>query len=237
MSRVLAVTLARGGSKGVPGKHTRDLCGKPMIAWTIAEVQKSLNVDDYVVSSDAPEILKIARKMGAQVIHRPVELAQDTTPTLPALQHAVGIAEANVGHGFKYDYIVEVRATSPLKTAEDIEACIDLLDQTGADSVIGVCPLEDHHPARAKWLDRDGYIFDFIPEPVSGRRQDCQPPAYIRNGTVYALKREWVMGVNAKLFGHPESIGYVMPPERSVNIDTELDFKLCQLLMQERLGR
>lgn len=232
MNKVLAVTLARGGSKGVPGKHTRDLCGKPVIAWTIAEVQKCPSVDKYVVSSDDAEILKIARKMGAQAIRRPNELALDTTPTLPALQYSVYVAELE--RHFKYDYIVEVRATSPLKTAEDIEACIDLLERTDADSVIGVCPLEDHHPARAKWLDRDGYIYDFIPEPASGRRQDCQPPAYIRNGTVYALRREWVMGANAKLFGHPKSIGYVMPQERSVNIDTELDFKLCQLLMQGR---
>jgi CMP-N,N'-diacetyllegionaminic acid synthase len=130
-----------------------------------------------------------------------------------------------------YDYIIEIRATSPLKTTEDIDGCIERLIETGADSVIGVTALEDHHPARAKWLDERGNIRDFIPEPQSGRRQDLTPKAYVRNGTIYALKRDAVMGVNGKLFGHVNSIGYEMPAERSVNIDTELDWKLAELLM------
>jgi CMP-N,N'-diacetyllegionaminic acid synthase len=169
---------------------------------------------------------------GAEAYMRPDELAQDNTPTLPALQWAAKDIEANwLG---EYDYIIEIRATSPLKTTQDIDGCIERLMETGADSVIGVTALEDHHPARAKWLDERGYIHSFLPENPSGRRQDLTPKAFIRNGTVYALKRDAVMGEHAKLFGHEFSVGYEMPADRSINIDTELDWDLAELLMQRR---
>ena len=231
----LGITLARGGSKGVPGKHVRDLCGKPVIAWTVEAARQAEGLTDYAVSSDDIEILEAAWFAGKPtLINRPPELALDTTPTLPALQDAVLAMEA--GRRCRYDYIVEIRATSPLKTGLDIDLALALLIESGADSVIGVCQLEDHHPSRIKWLD-NGRLRDWpgTEEPVSGRRQDCKPTAYIRNGTIYAFKRESVMGPNARLFGHEFSLGYTMPEERSVNIDSELDFKLCQLLMAERL--
>lgn len=216
----------------MPHKHTRLLAGKPLIAWTIEEALKSKYLDGYVVSSDDAEIRKVAQEYGATTIKRPAELAQSDTPTLLALQHAVKFVESL--HG-KFDYIIEIRATSPLKTVEDIDGMIEKLIQTGADSVIGVTRLYDHHPQRAKhlWMGR---LRDFLPEVSSGRRQDMLPEAYVRNGTVYALKRDVVMGKDAKLFGHVESIAYEMPEERSVNIDTEIDFKLAEVLMQERLG-
>lgn len=225
MTNILYVTLARGGSRGVPGKHTRILGGKPVIDWTIREVLRCTHKGDYVVSSDDPEILYLAKRSHVTAIKRPKQLALDNTPTLPALQHAVSVMEE--AKQKKYDYVVEVRATSPFKTAEDIDACVDLLITSGVDSVIGVSPLEDHHPQRAKWLDEDGYIRDFLPEQVTGRRQDCIPKAYIRNGTIYAFKAPVT-----QLFGHAKSIGYVMPEERGVNIDTELDWMLCRALAE-----
>ncbi len=231
---VLGVTLARGGSKGVPNKHTRDLCGKPMIAWTMEAADKSTLLTDYIVSSDSAAILKIATDSQVIPIWRPKELAQDTTPTLPALQHAVSTLETILN--FRFDYIIEIRATSPLKTTADIDGMIQKLVDSGADSVIGVTELSDHHPQRAKYLDGER-IKSFLPEVESGRRQDMLPKAYVRNGTVYALRRDAVMGEGGKLFGHENSIAYIMPAERSVNIDTELDFKLCELLLAERLER
>lgn len=226
---LLYVTLARGGSRGVVGKHTRLLGGKPVIEWTIRAVKGCTNAGDYCVSSDDHEILNLARRSRATAILRPERLALDTTPTLPALQHAVRLMEET--HGRQYAFIIEVRATSPFKTSEDIDACVDLLASSGADSVIGVTPLEDHHPCRAKWLDADGYINDFIQEPESGRRQDCKPKAYIRNGTVYALTRA-ALFEQERLFGHARSLGYVMPPERSINIDTEMDWLLCRTMAE-----
>jgi CMP-N,N'-diacetyllegionaminic acid synthase len=227
--KILGVTLARGGSKGVPNKHTRIMCGKHMLAWTVEAAKASKYLTYYAVSSDDKGILDEAAKGGAYTYPRPYELAQDATPTLPALQWTVSAVEM-VWQGM-FDYIIEIRATSPLKTTEDIDGCIERLIETGADSVIGVTALEDHHPARAKWLDEQGRIRDFVPEPQSGRRQDLTPKAYVRNGTIYALKRDAVMGEHGKLFGHEFSLGYEMPAERSVNIDTELDWKLAELLM------
>jgi CMP-N,N'-diacetyllegionaminic acid synthase len=227
MTSILAVTLARGGSRGCLHKHIRPLRGKPVLEYTIEAVQKSKYLNDYVVSSDDYEILSIANSCGVDTINRPVALAMDETPTMPALQHAVETYERRYKEHF--DYIVEVRATSPLKTADDIDGIVKLLLESGADSVIGVTELEDHHPARAKWIDIEGRIRDFIPEPESGRRQDLHPKAYIRNGTVYALTRQALD--SGKLFGHKESLAYVMPAERSINIDTEMDFRLCQLLL------
>jgi CMP-N,N'-diacetyllegionaminic acid synthase len=227
--RILGVTLARGGSRGVPHKHIRMLGDKPVLVWTIQEALKCTSLTSYHVSSDDDEILEMAVEHGAFIIPRPAELALDTTPTLPALQHAVRFVEQVDG---EFDYIVEIRATSPFKTAEDIEKCITILKSSGADSVIGVTRLEDHHPARAKWLDENFGIHDFIPEPADGRRQALTPKAYIRNGTIYAFKRDAVMGQEAKLFGHKHSVGYVMPAAKSINIDTPLDFLLCEALVR-----
>jgi CMP-N,N'-diacetyllegionaminic acid synthase len=207
-----------------------------MLAWTVEAALASKYLTDYVVSSNDALILRAAHIFGALTRGRPESLAQDDTPTLPALQYVVDDEEQLIGDGleYKYDYIIEIRATSPLKTTQDIDGCIERLIETGADSVIGVTALEDHHPARAKWLDEQGRIRDFVPENPSGRRQDLTPRAYVRNGTVYAFKRDAVMGENGKLFGHEFSVGYEMPAERSVNIDTPLDWDLAELLMQRR---
>ena len=205
------------------------MCGKPMLAWTVEAALESKYLKWYWVSSDDDAVLACAGKYPIFSVKRPSHLAQDSTPTLEALQWTVEQIESRFH--FKFDFVVEIRATSPLKTTQDIDGCIERLIETGADSVIGVTALEDHHPARAKWMDERGYIHDFIPENPSGRRQDLTPKAYVRNGTVYALKRDAVMGEHGKLFGHEFSMGYEMPAERSVNIDTELDWKLAELLM------
>jgi len=218
----------------VPGKHTRMLGGRPVIAWTVDEALKCPYLDDYAVSSDDPAILNAANRGNVALIARPPQLARDDTPTLPALVHAVGVREEQLGG--RFDYIVELRATAPFKTADDIAAVIRLLDSTGADSVIGVCRLDDHHPARIKQIV-DGRLEDWpgCPEPASGRRQDCTPAAYIRNGSIYAFRRSAIMERGGKIFGHANSVPYIMPAERSVNIDSEMDWRLCLALVAERL--
>ena len=224
---ILGVTLARGGSKGVPGKNRRLLAGKPLIAWTILAAHQC-GFSNYVVSSDDGDSLRIAAEMGCEVLRRPEELARDDTPTLPALQHAALWAEAR--HERTYDYVVELRATSPFKTADDVQRAIRLLVDSGADSVISVAQCQEHHPARVKHLNELGYIEDFLPEPESGRRQDLTPPAYVRAGGIYALKREALMGGDGKLFGHEKSLALILPAQRAVNIDSELDFAFAEFL-------
>ena len=231
---VLGITLARGGSRGVPGKHVRNLGGRPVIAWTVDEALRCPYLDDYAVSSDDPGILAAANRGNVALIARPAALAQDDTPTLPALVHAVATREEQLGG--RFDYIVELRATAPFKTADDISACIRLLHDSGADSVIGVAALSDHHPARIKQIV-DGLLEDWpgCPEPASGRRQDCVPDAYIRNGSIYAFRRSAIMERGGKIFGHARSLPYIMPAARSVNIDTEMDWLLAKALVAERL--
>ena len=232
---ILGITLARAGSKGLPGKHTRILGGKPVIAWTIEAAKASEYLADYVVSTNDDEIARVVYQyVGVPVLRRPNELCQDTTPTLPALQWSVQILETllSINTRKTYDYIVEIRATSPLKTTQDIDGIIKTLIESDADSVIGITPLEDHHPARAKYLSPEGYLRDFIPE-LSTRRQELEPKAYIRNGTVYALKRSALFAPDAKLWGHEKSIGYVLPEERSVNLDTPLDLIVCEALLKK----
>jgi CMP-N,N'-diacetyllegionaminic acid synthase len=199
-----------------------------MIRWTTDEANKSKWLNFYGVCSDDVTILD-ASGVVAWIQEPPVP---DVRSRMISLNLA--IAEVERINRKTYDYIVDIRATSPLKTAYDIDGAIQLLVESGAESVIGVTPLEDHHPARAKWLDEQGRIHDFIPEPADGLRQNLKPAAYIRNGCIYAYRRDVLMGDNVRQFGHEFILGYVMPAERSVNIDTELDWKLAEVLMNER---
>lgn len=226
---ILGVTLARGGSKGIPGKHLRQLGDKSVLAWTVDAASASELLTHYIVSSDDPAILAEAKKHGAGTVTRPAALAADDTPTIPALQHAVKHFERTTG--LVCNFVVEIRATSPFKTTADIDRIIQTLLDSGADSAIGVVKLHDGHPARVKWLDDKGHLHDFLPEPVSGRRQDCKPDAYLRNGTVYALTRKACM-VDGRIFGHAHSVGVELPPERSVNLDTEMDWQFAQFLAE-----
>jgi len=228
--RVLAVTLARGGSKSVPRKNIRPILGVPLIAYTIAEAKRSRYVTRQLVSTDDEEIQRIAILCGAEApFLRPAHLAADKTPSLPALQHAVAWAEENEGE--EYDYVVELMCTNPMKTLEDIDAAIEKLIATEADSVIGVSRLEDHHPARVKKIVNDRLVDFCVPEPHIPR-QDLTPEAYIRNGSIYAMRRDVLMIHNAR-YGTENSHPYIMPAERSVNIDTYIDILVAEILLAE----
>ena len=228
MIDLLYVTLARAGSKGVPGKHTRVLGNRPVLEWTIGEVKKCANKGDYVISSNDQEVLYLAKCNNVTALERPPRLCADMSSSIEALQHAVTVMEE--AHNKTYTYVVEVMATNPFKTSLDIDAAVDILKSSGAESVIGVAPVQDYHPSRVKWLDENGNIRDFIAELKSGRRQDCIPPAYVRNGSIYAMTRKTLMEDGMR-FGQNRSIGYVMPAERSVNIDTEFDWMLCKAIV------
>jgi CMP-N,N'-diacetyllegionaminic acid synthase len=226
---ILAITLARGGSKGVPRKNIKLLNGKPLIAYTIEEALKSKFINTYIVSTDDVEIQEVAISLGAQApFLRPGNISGDTASSVSALQHAVHWMEENTGQ--QYDYVIELMCTNPTKTVEDIDSCIDMLIKTNADSVIAVHRLEDHHPLRIKKII-DGRIVDFcLKEPLESRRQDLKPDAYIRSGSIYALKRDHLM-VDNQRYGSIESRAYILPEERAVNVDTEIDFKIAEILL------
>jgi CMP-N-acetylneuraminic acid synthetase len=230
---VLGIIPARGGSKKLPRKNILPLHGKPLIAWTIEAALATKRITSVLVSSDDSEILAVAAEFGATPVLRPAELAQDASPTLPVLQHAVQWAEW--AEETEYDIIAHLPCTNPLKTAEDIDAGLDmLLADKDLHSVIGVCEIPSHHPLRVKRIV-NGYIRDWDrPEPAAGQRQLLEPKAYIRNGAFYLVRRGELMGKHGKLFGHNWSKAFIMPPERSVNIDDAVDMKLCEVLLGER---
>jgi CMP-N-acetylneuraminic acid synthetase len=229
--RILGLTLARGGSKSVPRKNIKPIAGLPLIGYTITEALKSKFITRYIVSTDDEEIQQVAIQCGAESpFLRPSEFSTDSASSVSAMQHAVDWVEQQ--EGVKYDYIVELMCTNPMKTVEDIDASIEKLISTKANSVIAVHQLEDHHPARIKKIINDK-ITDFcIPEISESRRQDLKPEAYIRSGSIYALKRDYLM-IEGKRYGSDNSRPYILPQERAVNIDTEIDFMIAELMLNK----
>ncbi|OGX38711.1 MAG: cytidylyltransferase [Omnitrophica WOR_2 bacterium RIFCSPHIGHO2_02_FULL_50_17] len=228
--RVLGIILARGGSKSVIKKNIRPLLGKPLIAYTICEALRSRWISRLIVSSDSEEIRRTAIQYGAQApFVRPAELATDSATALAADQHALAWAEEE--EGVPYDYVVELLCTNPMKTSADIDAALEKLMTTAVDSVIGVTKLEDHHPIRIKKI-MDDQIVDFcLPEIPETHRQALKPDAYIRNGAIYAMKRDLLK--RGSRYGTSDSRPYIMPAERSINIDAEIDMAVAEILLKK----
>jgi CMP-N,N'-diacetyllegionaminic acid synthase len=227
--KILGLTLARGGSKSVPRKNIRPINGIPLIAYTIGEALRSRFLTRFIVSTDDAEIQEVAIRYGAEApFLRPAEFSTDAASSVSAMQHAVAWAEKQ--EGVRYDYVIEMMCTNPMKTVEDIDACIEKLVKTGADSVIAVHRLEDHHPIRIKKIVDDRIVDFCLPEKPETRRQDLKPHAYIRSGSIYALKRDHLM-VEGRRYGSVESRPYILPEERAVNVDTELDFLIAEHLL------
>ena len=229
MNKVLSVILARGGSKAIPLKNLALINGIPLLAYTIIEAKRCKYVDAVLVSSDCLEILATAYQYGAVPILRPDELSRDTSRPIECIQHAVAVYEKNLGVKERYPFVVELLCTNPFKTADDIDKALTIQFETNADSVIAVMPLEDHHPIRIKKLE-NGCIRDFcLPEIAESRRQDLKPQAYIRNGSIYSMRRDMLdKGIR---YGTDDSRAYVMPRERSVNIDEPMDLLFADMLM------
>jgi len=225
---IIAIIPARGSSKGIPRKNIRLLCGKPLIAYTIEAALSSKYIDKAVVSTEDGEIAKIAREYGAEVIERPLELAQDDTPSLPVFQQVIKHLEEV--RKFHPDIIVILQPTSPLRTVDDIDGAIEKFLSVDCDSVVSVCQAS-HPPQWMYTLEGDRVTPVIEGAKKITRRQDV-PKVYQLNGAVYVTRRDIIMKENRVLGGDMRA--YIMPVERSVDIDTELDFKLAELLIKER---
>ncbi len=231
--RILAIITARGGSKRLVGKNTRPLAGKPLLDWTVdAARQCKASLHNVVLSTDDEAIAAAGRACGAEVpFMRPLELATDTAGSLEVVQHAVRFIEQR--DGVAMDWILLLQPTSPLRTRADIDAAIALAQQGGCDSVISVTDMPAH-PVFAKRIDVEGLVQPFgdkVPEGI--RRQDATPPAYIYNGAIYLTRRDILMEQNS--FYGARTRAYIMPPERSVDIDTQFDFQLAELLLADSI--
>jgi CMP-N-acetylneuraminic acid synthetase len=226
---IIGVIPARGGSKSVPRKNLAPLNGKPMMVHTIEAAQNSKLLTHYVVSSEDAEIIKVAQQYGAPApFVRPAEFATDEAPSLPVVQHAVRYYEET--EGIKFDYVVLLQATSPLRTGADIDAALEKLIATGADSVISVVRVAHHHPARMRFIENDLLVQLPMGEQKEMTRRQDLPPVYIRNGAIFATKRDMVMEQNSML--GKISRPYVMPESRSANVDTKFDFLVVEVMMQ-----
>jgi len=228
-AKALGVIPARGGSKSVPRKNLAALNGKPMLAWTIQAAQESRLLTHFVVSSEDEEIIRVARQYGALApFVRPSELATDEAPSLPVVQHAV--REMEQRQEITYDYVVLLQATSPLRNGTDIDAALEKLIQTGADSVISVVRVAHHHPARMRFIVDDLLVQLPMGESREMQRRQDLPPVYIRNGAIFATRRSVVMEQNSML--GKVSRPYVMPESRSANVDTKFDFLVVEEMMK-----
>ena len=224
---VLCLILARGGSKGVKNKNIRNLNGKPLISYSIDSVKKSKYIDKVVLSSDNNKIRNIAIGLGIEApFKRPSHLARDNSNVNDAFLHALNWVEKK--NNTKYDYILQIQCTNPMVQPKDIDSVILKLHKTKADSVISVNKIESHHPARIKKIVKDKIVDFGTKEIPFSNRQNLKPDAYIRNGSIYSCRRDKVKD----RVGSNNSRPYIMPMERSINIDSELDFKLAEIIMK-----
>jgi N-acylneuraminate cytidylyltransferase len=224
----LAVIPARGGSKGVPRKNIRLLAGKPLIAYAIQTALASKLIDRVIVSTDDPEIAHIARQYGAEVpFMRPPELARDDSPEWLTWQHAIRTLEAMEGFtGVKV--FVCVSPTSPLRIVEDVDVCVRTLQEGDADLVITVRSADRNPYFNMVVLNEDGYAGLVIPpEGKIYRRQDA-PSVYDMTTVAYAARPQFVLKASSMFEGKVKAV--VVPTERALDIDTELDFKVAEFL-------
>ncbi|MBX9769903.1 MAG: acylneuraminate cytidylyltransferase family protein [Candidatus Obscuribacterales bacterium] len=224
---VLAVIAARGGSKGLPGKNLRLVAGKPLIYWSILEAQKSKLIDRLIVSSEDNEILAVARSFGAETpFVRPESLAADDTPGVAPVLHAL---EALPG----YDYVVLLQPTSPLRTVEDIDGSIGEAINKQSKSVVTISEPEKL-PNWMCTLDENGRLSFLLGQSENTERRQDAKKIYALNGAVFVADCNWL--VKSQRLDCEESIGFEMPKERSIDVDDEMDLKICETLLLERAG-
>jgi len=227
---VLGLIPARGGSKGVNKKNIRHLLGKPLISYTIECARACSFIDKVVVSTDDAEIAEISKQWGAEVpFIRPSNLAQDDTPMLPVMQHAIETVEAIYRE--PANILILLDPTSPLRQVKDIQEALSLFRRDSAcQAVVSGC--EAHRSPYFNMVRlEDGLVQILIPTDKDiGCRQDC-PPVYDLDTTVWIYSREAIMDIRQRI--PPRTRLYLVPKERSIHIDSEWDFMIVEFLMKE----
>lgn len=217
--KILAVIPARGGSKRLPGKNIMILGNKPLIAWTIEAAQKSGSIDRIILSSDDQEIISVAKEYGCEVpFVRPSYLASDGATSEDVLEHAITAIDQ------EYDYVVLLQPTSPFRTTGDIDTAVRMCIDNQAPSVESLIKVSEN-PEWMFCLNEDGTMTNACKEVIDSEK-------YILNGAVYVIKTELFM--KNKKIRYPESLSYIMPKERSVDIDTRDDFEYAEFLLLRR---
>jgi len=225
--KVLAVIPARGGSKGIRRKNLSLVGGKPLIQHTIESALDCSKIDKLVVSTEDVEIRNVCASLGAELVERPDELSQDETLTYPVVEHALSEVEAKTKS--TYEAVLLLQPTTPFRSRSDIEAAIKTLEESDADSVVSVVDVGANHPARMKIIE-DGLLKNFSGttfEDMRPRQELNQ--VFIRNGAIYLTTRKSFF--ESKSLVGARCLPLVMPAERSINIDGEMDLVFADFLM------
>jgi len=226
---ILGLIPARGGSKGLPRKNIKPLLGKPLIAWTIEQALASKYLDRVVVSTDDKEIAEISKKYRADISFiRPKELAEDNAKRIEVVLHTIDWFRENDKRK-QYDLIMLLQPTSPLRNSEDIDKAIELLFLKEAKAIVSVCEV-DHHPLWANTLSKDGSMKDFIRKEIMNKNRQELPIFYRLNGAIYLAYCDYIKEQES-FFGE-NTFAYIMPRERSIDIDDEIDFELVEILIK-----
>ena len=226
---IVAVIPARGGSKGVPRKNIRLLAGKPLIAYAIETALASKLIDRVIVSTEDREIAQIALQYGAEVpFMRPLELARDDSSEWPVWQHAIRTLEAVEG-SHKIEVFVCISPTSPLRAVEDVDACLQTLQEGDADLVYAVKVASRNPYYNMAVLNEEGYARLAIQSQNTIHRRQDAPQVYDETTIAYAARPEYIMNAGSFFEGKVKAI--IVPAERALDIDTELDFKMAEFLL------
>lgn len=227
--RVLGVIPARGGSKGILDKNIIPVLGRPLLAYTAEAALSARLLTSVVVSTDNEKIATCARQLGLSVpFLRPAYLAQDDTPTLPVIEHALDFMQTQ---GQEFDAVCVLQPTNPLRNAQDIDSAITLLNHTQADSVISFVDVGERHPARMKYVEHETkrVIDPPFKELQEGQRRQTLQKIYLRDGSIYltyihALK-------TYRSFQGQDCRALIMPKERAWNIDEPFDVGIVEYLL------
>jgi CMP-N,N'-diacetyllegionaminic acid synthase len=230
---VLGLIPARGGSKGVPRKNIRLLCGKPLLQYTAESALAARHLARVILSSDDEEVAKVGERCGLQVpFLRPAHLAQDDTPMLPVIQHALNWFASR---DERFAAVCLLQPTNPLRRSEDIDGCIEMLQLEAADAVVTILPVPDeYNPHWVYFPQEDGslQISTGESEPIPCRQS--LPTAYHREGSVYVTRSE-VVTSGKSLYGN-RVLGYLLDSNRSVNIDSLEDWQKAETMIAQALN-
>ena len=220
---LLAIIPARGGSKGIPRKNIKVLAGKPLIGWTIDVAKQVKNIDRIVVSTEDAEIASIACQLGAEVpFLRPVNLSNDDTPSIAPVLHTLDRL-------VDYEWVMLLQPTSPLRSVTDIENLLAFCKKRDAPAAVSVCEVSQH-PSWMYQRSSSGYLQPLVSEHPKIDNRQSLPSVYVLNGSIYLARTEWLR--ERQKFVSSDTLGYVMPPERSADIDTPLDWLWVEYLIK-----
>jgi CMP-N-acetylneuraminic acid synthetase len=230
---ILGIVPARGGSKAIVRKNLALLANKPLLAWTVEVALESASLDRLIISTDDPEIADVGKKLGAEIpFLRPAELATDTSTSMDVILHAVRWFADN--KNYRPEYVLLLQPTSPLRTVTDIRESIKLALAKHADSVVSVC--ETHqHPLWMKSVNEEGRLVNLYPQPPAPTRRQDLPSLFALNGAIYLVLRTFLL--SERTFISDRTYAYVMPENRSLDVDTPWDLYLANLILNDREHR